>query len=83
MGGRNETALRNYVQTNRYRYRGPLAYYQTKYKGGTWYPLLYGLYATRKQALAAKRALPEDIQRLSPWIRKISAVQKAIKEVNK
>jgi DamX protein len=83
MGGRNEKALRNYVQTNRHRYRGPMAYYQTKYKGGTWYPLLYGLYPTRKQALAAQRALPEDIQRLSPWIRKLSAVQKAVKEGNK
>ena len=82
MGGRNETALRNYVQTHRDRYRGPLAYYQTKHKGGPWYPLLYGIYATRKQALAAKRALPEDIQKLSPWIRKISAVQKAIEESN-
>jgi DamX protein len=83
MGGRNETALHHYAQANRYRYRGPLAYYQTQYKGGTWYPLLYGLYPTRKQALTAKRALPEDIQRLSPWIRKISAVQQAIKESNK
>jgi len=83
MGGRNEKALRNYVQTNRQRYHGPMAYYQTNYKGGIWYPLLYGLYPTRKQALAAQRALPEDIQRLSPWIRKLSAVQKAVKESNK
>lgn len=80
MGGRNEKALRNYVQTNRHRYRGPMAYYQTKYKGGMWYPLLYGIYPTRKQALTAQRALPEDIQRLSPWIRKLSAVQKTVKK---
>jgi type II secretory pathway predicted ATPase ExeA len=83
MGGRNEKALRNYVQTNRHRYRGPMAYYQIKYKGGMWYPLLYGIYPTHKQALAAQRELPEDIQRLSPWIRKLSAVQKAVKEGNK
>jgi hypothetical protein len=83
MGGRNEKALRNYVQTNRHRYRDPMAYYQTKYKGGMWYPLLYGIYPTHKQALAAQRALPEDIQRWSPWIRKLSAVQKAVKEGNK
>jgi type II secretory pathway predicted ATPase ExeA len=83
MGGRNEKALRNYVQTNRQRYQGPMAYYQTNYKGGMWYPLLYGIYPTRKQALAAQRALPEDIQRLSPWIRKLSAVQISVKEGNK
>jgi type II secretory pathway predicted ATPase ExeA len=83
MGGRNEKALQNYVQTNRHRYRGPMAYYQTKYKGGMWYPLLYGIYPTRKQALAAQRALPEEVKRLSPWIRKLSAVQKAVKEGNK
>ena len=83
MGGRNEKALRSYAQTHRHRYRGPMAYYQTKFKGGTWYPLLYGLYPTHKQALAAKRALPDDIQKLSPWVRKISAVQKAIRENKK
>ena len=83
MGGRNEKALRNYVQTNRHRYRGPMAYYQTKYKGGIWYPLLYGIYPTREKALAVQRALPEDIQRLSPWIRKLSTVHRAVKEGNK
>jgi hypothetical protein len=83
MGGRNEKALRNYVQINRHRYHDPMAYYQTEHKGGMWYPLLYGIYPTRKKALAVQRALPEDIQRLSPWIRKLSAVQKAVKESNK
>jgi DamX protein len=80
MGGRNEEALRKYVQTNLIRYPGPLAYYQTKLKGGPWFPLLYGIYPTRKQALTAKRTLPQDIQKLSPWIRKLSSVQKAVKE---
>ena len=83
MGGRNEKALRQYVQANRDRYQGPMAYYKTIHKGNMWYPLLYGIYPTRKQALAAQRALPEDIQRLSPWIRKVSAVQKAVKEGNR
>ena len=83
MGGRNEKALRNYVKTYRHHYRGPMAYYQTKYKGGRWYPLLYGLYPTLEQAAAAKRALPQDIQKLAPWIRKMSAVQTAIRESNK
>jgi DamX protein len=80
MGGRNENALRKYVQTNLIRYRDPFAYYQTELKGRPWFPLLYGIYPTRKLALTAKRTLPQDIQKLSPWIRKLSSVQKAVKE---
>jgi type II secretory pathway predicted ATPase ExeA len=60
-----------------------LAYYQTNYKGKKWYPLLYGIFPSQKEASLALKKLPIHIQKSSPWIRKLSSVQKAIQQQTK
>jgi DamX protein len=59
--------------------RQPLAYYKTTYKGGIWYPLLYGIYPSAEQAREAINTLPESIRAKNPWIRRLSAIQRAIR----
>jgi type II secretory pathway predicted ATPase ExeA len=80
IGVRNEKELWKFIENTLPPHQIPIAYYQTKFKGSPWYPLLYGIYPTRKQALSAIQNLPKDIQKLSPWMRKLSAVQKSVKK---
>lgn len=56
-----------------------VAYYKTVYKGNNWYPLLYGVYPSARQARKAIESLPEPIQAMNPWIRRLSTIQKAIR----
>jgi DamX protein len=78
IGFRREASILQFVNDHRLPIRYPVAYYRTRHLGRDWYPLLCGMFATRAEAQAAVRALPAEIQRLSPWIRRMSAVQKAI-----
>jgi DamX protein len=38
----------------------------------TWYVVVYGSYADRARARAAINALPDPVQRLNPWVRKVA-----------
>jgi energy-coupling factor transporter ATP-binding protein EcfA2 len=78
LGVRDEKAVLKFV--GKHRLWNQAAYFQSDYKGKNWFSLLYGLYPTRKEALSAKEKLPEEIRKLSPWIRKMSSVHNAIKK---
>jgi septal ring-binding cell division protein DamX len=54
--------------------------YKSSYKNKDWYPLLFGVYATKKEASSVIKLLPPDIQKASPWIRKMSSIQRAIRK---
>lgn len=81
IGLRNEKSVHKFAK--KYHLLNKVAYYKTKYRDKSWYPLLYGAYPTRKKALSAINELPEEIRKLSPWTRKLSSIQQAIKKNNK
>jgi len=79
MGVRKEALLFNFVERNQLLQQNEIAYYQTMFKDKPWFQLLYGVYATKKDAQAAADNLPPKIRKSSPWIRRLSAVQKSIR----
>ena len=78
LGVRNEKQLQNFVEKNIRSKEHNIAYYQSSDKGKDWYPLLYGVYATKNEASSAMKELPPTIQKASPWIRRMSSVHRAI-----
>ena len=78
LGVRSEKRLQNFVEENILSKEHHIAYYQTNYKGKDWYPLLYGVYATKAEASSAMKELPPSVQKASPWIRRMSSVHRAI-----
>jgi DamX protein len=83
MGVQNEQYILSFVDDHELPADREIAYYQTRYRGKKWYFLLYGVYATQKEAGAAVKELPAEIQQASPWVRKMSAVQNAIRRAPK
>ena len=84
IGVRSETTLLRFIAENSSVLSNrQLAYYRSVFKSEDWFPMLYGLYASRSEAKSALENLPENIRKGSPWIRKISAVQNDIKRRNK
>jgi hypothetical protein len=79
MGARKEALLFNFVERNQLLEQNEIAFYQSTFKNKKWFQLLYGVYATKKDAQAAADNLPLKIRKSSPWIRRLSAVQKTIR----
>jgi len=79
MGARKELLLFDFVERNQLLKQDEIAFYQTTFKDKPWFQLLYGVYATKKDAQSAADNLPPKIRESSPWIRRMSAVQKAIR----
>jgi septal ring-binding cell division protein DamX len=78
LGVRSEKRLQDFVEKNIRPKERNIAYYHTRYKGKDWYPLLYGVYATKTEASSAMKELPPTVQKASPWIRRMSSVHRAI-----
>ena len=78
IGVSNEQTLLQFISNNPSLKEDLLAYYRTKYKGNVWFPLLHGVYATKGEASAAVKTLPEAIRKRVPWIRPLSKIQSAI-----
>ena len=79
MGVRKEALLFDFVERNQLLKQNEIAFYQSTFEDKVWFQLLYGVYVTKKDAQAAADNLPLKIRKSSPWIRKLSAVQKAIR----
>ena len=80
MGARKEALLSDFVERNQLLKQNEVAYYQTTFKDKPWFQLLYGVYATKKDAQSAAENLPPKIRESTPWIRRLSAVQKTIRK---
>lgn len=80
MGARKEALLFSFVARNQLLKQDAIAYYQTTFKDKPWFQLLYGVFATKKEAQTAADNLSPKIRKSSPWIRRLSAVQKAIRK---
>ena len=80
MGVRNEALLFDFVESAQLLEQNEIAFYQTTFKDKPWFQLLYGVYPTKKDAQSAADAFAPKIRKSSPWIRRLSAVQKAIRK---
>jgi len=80
MGARDEVLLFDFVKKYQLLEQNEIAFYQTTFKDKPWFQLLYGVYPTQRDALSAADKLPQKIRDSSPWIRRLSAVQKAIRK---
>jgi DamX protein len=83
LGVRNEQSLLAFVADHRLDSTGQAAYYRSRFKGGIWFPLVYGTYPTVDAARGAIAGLPQKIRKTSPWIRKMSAVHAEIRKAAK
>jgi septal ring-binding cell division protein DamX/type II secretory pathway predicted ATPase ExeA len=80
MGARDEVLLFDFVKKYQLLEQNEIAFYQTTFKDKLWFQLLYGVYPTQRDALSAADKLPPKIRDSSPWIRRLSSVQKAIRK---
>lgn len=80
MGVRKEALLFDFVESAQLLKENEIAYYRTTFKDKPWFRLLYGVYATKKEAQAAADAFPPKIRKSSPWIRRLSGAQKSIRK---
>jgi DamX protein len=84
IGVRSEPTLLRFIAENLSSLnRQQIAYYRSNYKSEDWFPLLYGVYASKTEARSAIDGLPENIRKQSPWIRTLAAVQNDIKRRKK
>jgi len=79
VGLQNEKSINKFVK--KYKLFNQVAYYKTLYHKKDWYPLLYGVYPTRKEASSAMKKLPQELRKFSPWIRTFSSIQQIIKSL--
>ena len=56
------------------------SYFKTSRQPQSWFVVLYGEYASRKQALDAISNLPPELKSLKPWVRSLSSVQQDIRK---
>ena len=54
-------------------------YYRDVREGESWYALVYGSYASVREANEAIASLTLDLKKWSPWVRKLQNVQKIIR----
>jgi len=79
IGLQNEKSIHKFVK--KYKLLNQVAYYKTLYHKKDWYPLLYGVYPTRREALSAMKKLPQELGKFTPWIRTFSSIQQIIKSL--
>lgn len=77
MGGRDSESLKRFVR--RHHLEGKVAVYRTRYRGGPWYVLLYGIYPNHDAAVVARKDLSKAVRGASPWPRSLSSVQAQIR----
>lgn len=76
LSGTNPDAVPSYVE--RYQVTGTLAVCGYRQKGQDRVALLYGTFPDRKTAEAALAALPPEVRKASPWIRRFRDLQSAV-----
>jgi septal ring-binding cell division protein DamX len=56
-------------------------HFSTRYKGKPWHVVIFGRYASRKDASRAVQTLPVSLQKLKPWARSIQSVKSDIRKI--
>jgi len=79
LGSRDQSSIADYIKHHALASE-ETAWYKGHYRGADWYVLLYGIYPDKTTALAARNALPDKVQKASPWPRSLKSVQSSIKQ---
>ncbi|MEJ2685940.1 MAG: AAA family ATPase [Gammaproteobacteria bacterium] len=78
LGARDEASVRRFIRVH---HLGKQAmYYTGDFKGAPWYVLLYGVYPDIEAAHKALAGLPPKVRKGGPWARRLSTVQKDIRQ---
>ena len=68
---------------NRFKLQEHAVLYQRIRQNKDWHALLYGIYETRSKAKFIVNGMPAEIRSNSPWVRKMSDLQKEVLMNNK
>lgn len=74
---RSEERVKRYFTENQMQGKG--GYYKRDLKGETWYFVIYGSFDTAASANNEIKNLSEDVQKSSPWVRRLGNIQSVIK----
>jgi len=66
----------------KYTLTGDIAEFESDRNGRIWYALIYGVYASKKEALQASSDWPAPLNSLPSWLRRFDSVQKQIKSMD-
>lgn len=80
MGAENKDALLQFVRSNHL--NGAVSYFKTGYNGHDYYVLIYGQYENPELAVKAIKQMPVGVRTDSPWPRRYSEIQRAIRTQN-
>lgn len=72
MGTHDLAAMRRYLSSSGIGANG--AWFTTEHQGRPWYVVVYGMYASRADALASLATLPPDLRRQNPWLRTVGSI---------
>ena len=72
MSGKNESAIKSYIQQNKL--EGKAVYFKSHKEHQTRFVLIYGTYPNRTEAQKAMRTLATSIQKSKPWTRSFASI---------
>ncbi len=64
---------------NKYSLEGDVAMFDSMRNGRAWYAVIYGVFDSKQDALAASKDWPTPLNTLPSWLRRFDSVQKQIK----
>jgi chromosome segregation ATPase len=80
LGSSDSSYLRDFASVHAAQLEGgTVALASSSSHGGEWYSLFYGDFATRADAVAALKSLPESLQRNQPLVRSLGSIQGALR----
>lgn len=80
VAGKNVATLRQFIQ--QHALSESIALYRSTRKNQPWYGLVYRTFPSKQAAIDARSHLPKSQQRLKPWVRKLGALQKELRETH-
>lgn len=59
-----------------------LYFFKNKRNNGEWYSVIYGDFASKKEALDATKKMPASLTKIKPWVRSFESINQEIFEIN-
>jgi len=81
LGGRNKSAISEFVKLNRIGQNSRMI--ETQRNGQSWYTLFYGDYKDKNEATIASKDVQKSLPSVKPWIRSYASIQKTMAESDK
>ena len=77
VGVQDEQSARAFIR--QHHLQGAATYFRTSRNGRPWFSVVYGVYANRGEAVAARSRLPRKLAKSGVWPRTLASVQEAIR----